>query len=359
MDERYKKLATVLDTLPNGFPATESGIELKILESIFEPDEAELFCDLKLKFETAAQIAKRTGRPLEGLEEKLTQMWQKGEVFGVDLGGVKLFKMVPWVFGIYEFQLKRLTKEFAKMVEEYMPVFGMQFFTKGPQLMQVIPVEKNLGVSQEAMPYERVSAIIEKGKSFGLNECICKKEKTLLGEPCDRPLEVCLAIAPVPNIFDNHPMGTKPITKEDAYEVLRKSEEAGLVHLTSNVENGHIYICNCCSCCCGVLRAINALELSDGVNSSYYAVIDEEKCIGCGVCAKERCQVNAITEILGAYEVLRDRCIGCGLCVSTCEVEAIQLVKKQPDEIVKPPANETDWFKKRSERRGVDISKYL
>lgn len=51
----YEKLADVLDSLPNGFPRSESGVELDLLKKIFRPDEAELFCSLKLKKETAAQ----------------------------------------------------------------------------------------------------------------------------------------------------------------------------------------------------------------------------------------------------------------------------------------------------------------
>ena len=81
-DEVYHKLAKVLDTLPNGFPATKNGIEIKILKKIFALEEADLFCDLRLTPEAAEQIAGRTGRPLEGLEEKLTSMWDRGEVFG-------------------------------------------------------------------------------------------------------------------------------------------------------------------------------------------------------------------------------------------------------------------------------------
>ncbi len=61
-DEIYRKLAKVLDTLPNGFPAREDQLELKLLKRIFEPEQAELFCDLRLAFESAQQIAERTGR---------------------------------------------------------------------------------------------------------------------------------------------------------------------------------------------------------------------------------------------------------------------------------------------------------
>jgi electron transport complex protein RnfB len=94
-DEVYRKLAKVLDTLPNGFPATENGIEINILKRIFTPDEADLFCDLRLTPETAEEIAKRTGRPLEGLEQSLTSMWERGEISGAVLDGTKKLKMIP------------------------------------------------------------------------------------------------------------------------------------------------------------------------------------------------------------------------------------------------------------------------
>ena len=81
-DKVYHKLAKVLDTLPNGFPATESGAEIKLLKKIFAPEEAELFCDLRLTFETTEQIAERTGRPIEGLDEMLITMVDKGQIRG-------------------------------------------------------------------------------------------------------------------------------------------------------------------------------------------------------------------------------------------------------------------------------------
>ncbi len=356
-EKAYHQLAKVLDTLPNGFPATQSGIEIKLLKKIFKPQDAELFCDLKLSFETADQIAQRTGRPLEGLEDRLTSMWRRGQIFGVNLGGVKIFKMVPWALGIYEFQLSHMNRELAEMCEEYMPVYGRQFFKNKPQLMQVIPVEKEIQAKHEALSYERVSGIIETGKSFQVNECVCKKEQGLLDNPCEKPLDVCLAIAPVEGVFKNSSVG-RVINKDEAYDVLRKSEEAGLVHLTWNVESGHFFICNCCGCCCNVLRSINELGISDAVNSYYYAQIDPEECVACGVCKEERCQVNAIEERDDVYRVIEARCIGCGLCISTCPSDAIQLIRKEPAEMTLPPKDEMDWFDERGRMRGVNFSQY-
>jgi NAD-dependent dihydropyrimidine dehydrogenase PreA subunit len=356
-DEMYYRLAKVLDTLPSGFPATKSGIEIKILKKIFTPEEADLFCDLKLTPETADQIAERTGRPLEGLEEKLTSMWQKGEISGFKLGGVLLFKMVPWVVGIYEFQLNRMDREFAEMCEEYSMYWGRQFMRRGPQIMQVIPIEKDIPVKQEALTYQQVSNLIESSQSFMVNECICKKSQGLLDKPCTKPTEVCLGMAPLPDVFENHPWGGRILTKEGAYEVLSKAEEAGLVHLTSNVESGHYYICNCCGCCCGILRAIST-GAPNVVNSHYYAKIDPDKCSACGICADVRCQVQAIKEDGGIYSVIKARCIGCGLCASTCPEEAIGLNHKEPEELTYPPQDEQAWFEERGRQRAVDFSAY-
>jgi len=358
-DDVYHKLAKVLDTLPNGFPPSDSGVEIKLLKRVFTPEQADLFCDLRLTFESADEIARRTGRPLDGLDAKLFEMAVAGQLFTIRLDKTRYFRMMPWVFGIYEFQLGQIDKEFAEMIDEYWPFYSNEFFTKKPQLMQTIVVDEVIPSHQEALPYEKVSAIIESGQSFLLNECICKKEKGLVGHTCDRPVEVCLGIAPLPGMFKKSPTG-RAITKEEAYDMLKRADDAGLVHMTYNIQAGQIYICNCCKCCCGVLIAINKLGIpaSMVVNSHYYSAIDPDKCIGCGICADERCQVGAIEEKEATYRVVEEKCIGCGLCVRTCPTEAIRMQKKDPAKLVTPPLTENDWFAERARMRGVDYSRY-
>jgi ferredoxin len=351
----YRRLARVLDTLPNGFPATDSGVEIKILKKIFTPEEADLFCDLRLHMETAAQIAKRTGRPLEGLEEKLTAMWKRGEIGGVDFQGTKLFKMIPWVVGIYEFQIDRMDRELAELVREYAPHFGPLLLLGKPKVMQVVPVQRTVDTRQQALSYQQVADIIDSAQSFAVNECICNKSQKLLGTGCDKPKEICLGLSTVAGVFDRHPWG-RPISRQEAYAVLKLAEEKALVHLTANVRSEHMFICNCCGCCCPVLGALKALGTAEHVNSSFTAEIDGGACTACGICAEERCQVAAIEPGDDTYRVIREKCIGCGLCVSTCPEEAIRLVPRPAEEMAATPLNEEAWMEERARDRNLDFS---
>ena len=355
--EVFHRLAKVLDTLPNGFPATADGLEIRLLQKIFSPEEADLCCDLRLTFETAEQIAQRTGRKIEGLEELLMRMWQKGQVFGIDFGAMRVFRLLPWLWGIYEFQVRHMDRELSELCAAYYKVFGPQFFGNRPAYPRVIPIEEGIAAKKEALPYELVSQFIERSQAFAVEACVCKKEMRLMDKGCDKPEEVCLALAPVPGAFDSFPWG-RPISKEEAYAVLKRSEEAGLVHTSANVQSGHLYICNCCGCCCGFLRSINELGINDSFASSYYAEIDPDACSGCGLCRDERCQVRAIEERGDAYEVIRSRCIGCGLCVTTCPTQAIRLVRKSPDQLTPPPPDEAAWNEERARHRNVDFSPY-
>jgi Pyruvate/2-oxoacid:ferredoxin oxidoreductase delta subunit len=140
--------------------------------------------------------------------------------------------------------------------------------------------------------------------------------------------------------------------------VLEKAEDAGLVHLTSNVQNGHYFICNCCGCCCAILKGITKLGLRDVVNSDFYSEIDAELCNDCGMCAANVCQLDAISDGDGGHRVDGALCIGCGQCVRVCPIEAIRLLHKRVEERVTPPQDQDAWYDERGRARGVDFSAY-
>ncbi len=347
----YRELQRMLDSIPNGFPATESGVEIKILKKIFTEDEARLFMKLRMNMETVEQIAKRTGLDRAMLEEKLKIMDQKGQLFGFAAGDQSYYRIMPYVFGIYEFQLHRMDRELAELFEEYAASgFRKEYFSHGPALMKVVPIGIELPHGGTVEPYESVAALIEQAKSWAVNDCICKKEKALTGHRCDRPMEVCMALAPVENAFGEGGFGARKISKEEAYRVLRLSEEAGLVHMVSNYRAGHFFICNCCECCCGPLVALKLTSRDAVAKSNYCAVVDTDRCTACGICV-DRCQADAVA--VNDYAEIGD-CIGCGLCVSTCPSGAISMKRREPADSPPVPEGEIEWLEQRARSRGMD-----
>lgn len=355
MSDAYKRLAEKLDSLPNGFPATESGVELKILKKIFSPAEAEMALKVNMVPETAEAMGQRLDMPVEELEPILDDMVRKGQIGSTRLQGRQVYMLFPFVFGIFEFQQSRLDKEFAELMEEYAPSLITTVGRFGPELMRVVPLNVKIDAEHQVYPYEDLRNVMARAKSFQVMDCICKKEHGLLGHTCSYPLEVCLAFANSEDAFDKHPMG-RIISREEALEVLKKADDAGLVHMTYNVQKGQMFVCNCCPCCCGILRGVKQFEAPHLMaKSNYIAFIDQETCARCGTCADERCPVEAIEQTGDDYAVKPERCIGCGACVSACPTESITLLRKPESEHDTPPAHLFEWYIKRAQNRGTPI----
>jgi NAD-dependent dihydropyrimidine dehydrogenase PreA subunit len=355
MTDPYARLAEKLDQLPNGFPSTESGVELKILRKIFTPEEAEMAVKLRPIPETAQVIAERLNIPVEKMESILDNMVKKGQIGSTAMGGQQVYILFPFVFGIFEFQNPRLDREFAELMEEYGPTLVQAIGAHAPAIMRVVPINIQIDAQHQVMPYEDLRRTLEKAKSFQVMECICKKEQALIGNPCTYDLEVCLAMANHEGAFDKHPLG-RIITKEEALEVVKKADEAGLVHATYNVQSGQMFVCNCCPCCCGMLRGVkrfNAPHLM--AKSNFVALIDQDSCAACGICANDRCPIQAISETDDKFSVQPDKCLGCGVCIPTCPTESIKLIRKPKELQDQPPAHLMEWYFKRAENRGVRI----
>ncbi len=356
MNDVYKRLAAKLDGLPNGFPATDKGVELKILQKIFTPDEAEMALRMRPIPETAEAVAERVGKPLDEIRAMLDRMAKRGEIGSAKMKGAQVFMLVPFVVGIFEFQLNRLDKELSDLLHEYAPTLLGTLGEFEPAVMRVVPLNIQIDAEHQVKPYEDLRQAMEKAKSFQLMECICRKEQALQGHKCRTDTEVCLAFANHENAYDKYPLG-RIITKDKALDVLAKADKDGLVHSTYNVQKGQMFVCNCCSCCCGMIRGVNHFGAPHLMaKSNYVANIDQDACEACGICAEERCPMTAISEDDGVYVVQPDQCIGCGACTTGCPTEAITLVRKPESEQDEPPKNIVDWYMKRAANRGVSIS---
>jgi ferredoxin len=354
-DDIYRKLAQRLDTIPNGFPSTESGVELRLLQKIFTPEEAALASVMSLTYEPAAEIAARAGIDPKVAARMLKTMVRKGQIRVTKGETQLLYRLMPFVVGIYEDQLPRMDAELAELFEQYFrETRGGGFVSTRPAVHRVIPVGEAIPVDVEVFPYERAVELVENAKSWGMRDCICRVQQKLVGKGCNRPLEVCLVFAPVEGAFRGHGPD-RPITKEEALQILRQTEEAGLIHSTGNYRDGNSYICNCCTCCCGILRSVVEFDIpTTTISSDFRAAVDADECIGCGECVAQ-CHFGALAVLEDVCEVEVARCVGCGQCTTVCPADALSLERRPEGEIPLPPADRKDWLARRAETRGVRL----
>jgi ferredoxin len=346
-EDVYKKLAQLLDTLPNRFPATPSGVEFRMLEKIFTPEEAAVALAMSLEPQSFQAIAEKSGAVPMETRNTLKRMSAKGLADLKKGEGEFLYALRPFVVGFYEGQLPRMDKEMAELFEEYYHETKGGVLRPMPALHRVIPVEKVIPVKIDIHPYERASEMIESAQAWGVRECICRKQQQLLGKPCTHQLETCIVFSKTKNAFDRSTVD-RAITKEEALKILQETEEAGLVHSSGNYQDGHEYICNCCICCCGIMRGIAEYGITSAIaHSDFQAVVTEDLCNACEACLS-RCQFNALSmqETIVAVDV--KRCVGCGLCVLVCPTEALSIGLRSAKEITVPPVNIAEWRTQRT-----------
>jgi ferredoxin len=344
----YIKLQKHLDNQAVGFPATRSGVEIKILKHIFTPEEAEIACCLSYKFEPLKTIFSSTGHRVdspEELEKCLERIQKKGGIESKIKNGIMHYCNAPLIVGMYEFQLDRLTPEFIKDFNEYTSGkdFGVAFLgTKLPQ-MRTIPVAKSIHPQHNVSTYDEVATLMQEAEEpFVIFECICRKKKSMEGQPCKKTdrKETCLAVGDMGRMALQGGQG-REITRDEAMSIIEKNQKQGMVLQPSNTEKAE-FICSCCGCCCGMLSVQRNLPKPlDFWASNFHAMVDRGTCEACGACEK-RCQVGAVSvsEKKQAAVVDLDRCIGCGVCVPVCPTKSITLVKKSDE--LRPPKTRED-----------------
>ncbi len=142
MPDVYEKLRAHLDSLPAGFPATESGVELRILKRLFMPEEAGLALHVGMRLEPAAAIAARAGIPEAEAGERLRQMSRKGLIFSIEAPDrPHVYMAAQFVIGIWEYHVNALDPEFIRDMDEYIPILSRSAFGRVPQL-RTIPRKK-------------------------------------------------------------------------------------------------------------------------------------------------------------------------------------------------------------------------
>ncbi len=187
----YEKLAEHLDKLPDGFPPSKTGAHLRLLRKLFTPEQAKLAVKLTLTQKTAEEIAEKAEKPLPEVEKLLDEMAYNGLIYSKDENDITYYQAVPWVIGIYEFQVNNLTEDLIEALNDYWSTAERSKKGDAPQL-RTIPIGQSIEPTLEILPYEQVEKIIEANDTFAVAPCICRKLATKEGSGCDAPIESCL-----------------------------------------------------------------------------------------------------------------------------------------------------------------------
>jgi Na+-translocating ferredoxin:NAD+ oxidoreductase subunit B len=344
-NEIYRALQRHLDQGSTGFAAAPSGADIGLLAQLFSPSEARIATHLSLiKLEPAGKIRRRLKKAgidisLDELRRTLDGMGVKGTVLVYHQG----FKEKHYrnaeigAGGIIDFQVDRLTPSLIDAHDRYQKEVMARPRPRpaGPRSilpLRTVPVEKSIPLPEkfQVSTYDDIRRILERSPGpFAVANCLCRQLKDVQGNPCKHSdlRETCLQIG-TDHARQYVDMGiARYISKEEAFEILEKAQQAGFIVQPENSLRPEAVCCCCGDCCLLLSRIARSPRPAALYASSYFAVVDPALCNSCGVCV-ERCQLEARVVTDGLAKVDLDRCIGCGNCVVTCEPRATRLVKK-------------------------------
>jgi len=345
--EVYRQLCEAMAKRGLEYPGMDIPEFYALVEELFTPQEAAVFLAIPRGYHPASAIATQMDKPEEEVTPILEAMADKGLCSAGKMGDVTFYGSMPFVPGIFELQFMRGTntkkdKKLAKLIHDYKAMVDV---AKGsPKIgfptMRVIPVDRKIQVGNTIHTYDQVVSYIEKYDPLAVSTCYCRQEAKLIDETdvCGKPNEVCMQFGMGAQFVIDRGMGRK-ISKEEAIDILRKCEEAGLVHSTINRQEID-FLCNCCNDHCVVLRKVLA-QPKPGIalNSGFQPVRNPKLCKACETCI-ERCPPRALTMGEDNVPVVDlDRCIGCGVCASGCSEEAIELTERPGAQV--PPLDQT------------------
>jgi Fe-S-cluster-containing hydrogenase component 2 len=348
-DGVYRRLQEHIDKMPVAYPATESGVELRLLQHLFTPEEAEMALHLSAVPEPLEKVysrARKAGIGLEELRNGLDDLAGKGAILKTEFKGEPAYSKAMLAIGMYEFQAGRITKEFHSDMRQYMDEgFAEALLTPNTFQMRTIPINEEVLPERHIGTYDGARELVMRSEGpFAVIPCVCRDGMDLEGQPCSQTdiRETCLLFGSYAEKIVERGVGKK-LTREEMIGMLERANDVGMVLQPQNIQDPH-FICRCCGCCCAVLNTANKLsETAEYFETNYYAEVDEELCDECRNCG-DRCQMDAFFHEDGPSRVDLSRCIGCGLCIATCPGGAIRLHEKE--ETQTPPKTQNALYMK-------------
>ena len=344
-DAIYDKLAAALNARSTAVPAIPCKEYYDLAEFLFTAEEAAIACAMPIEYSTAEEIAANLGAgDLKKLAAQLETMGDKGLIHISEKDGRKLYEGLPFVPGLFEFQLMRGTvdersKKWAELLRDYSKAIKREFMSGQPPRIEKSAPGRKVAVDQEirhlttTIPYQEMKQLILDTEHIAAGTCVCRHQGNLLGKTSTEPLGNCMVFGESA-LFSIERGFTKKLSREEALKVLDEAEEAGLVHnYVNNPGQFTNLLCNCCGCHCWIIKgARNSPAPSQMVNTRYLVHINQDKCTACEACI-DRCWMKALKMEDGKLAREELRCIGCGICMWACPADALYLEPREAGKV--------------------------
>jgi Pyruvate/2-oxoacid:ferredoxin oxidoreductase delta subunit len=336
-DQSYTRLMEKFAKKGGRYPGMDIPEFYELARELFTPEEASVAASMPKGFFTAEQLAETLKRSGEETEDILQTMTMKGLLLSVSMDGTEVYSLPPFVPGIFEYQFLRGTrterdKRLARLIKAYREaVDAIQGIPKITfPTTRVIPIDQKIEAGNVIHTYDQMSTYVENADPISVATCFCRHEAELIdpNDSCGAPNEVCMSFGVGARFAIDKGMG-REISKQEALDILKRSEEAGLVHCSVNRQDLE-FVCNCCADHCVILEvALAQPKPGLALNSGFQPKLDPDACNACEECV-ERCPATALS--MSEDDLPRtdlDRCFGCGVCATICPTEAFTLIAKE------------------------------